>query len=172
MTYRDQQHKIQTMIFHKPKDQQTYLHAQSNNPKCLKDSIPYSQALPIKIIRSTTSEFNKNCDIITRRFKERGYPKNLVNEQVDKVKNMKRKQLLSNNKRTIQNCIQVSITYNRYLLNISNIITKNCNVLQISPTLQEAFVKKPMITYKRNKNTSELIGGHTKIMQYLYVVHK
>ena len=94
MVCRDQQHKIQTTIFRKPTDQQTYLHAQSNHPKPLKDSIPYRQALHIKTICSTASKFNKNCDIITKRFKERGYLENLVNEQVDKVKNMKRKQLL------------------------------------------------------------------------------
>ena len=38
--------------------------------------------------------------MITKRFKERGYPENLVNEQVDKEKNMKRKQLLLTNKKT------------------------------------------------------------------------
>ena len=124
MVYRDQQHKIQKTIFRKPTEQQTYLHAQSNHPKSLKDSIPYSQALRIKTICSTSSKFNKNFDIITKRFKERGYPENLVNEQVDKVKNMKRNLLLTNNKKTMQNRIPVRITYNRYLPNISKIITK------------------------------------------------
>ena len=89
----------------------------------------------------------------------------MVNEQVDKVKNMKRKQLLSTNKRTIQNLIPVLITYKRYLPNISNINGKKnakiWNILQISPTLQNVFDKKPMIIYKRNKNHGELIGGHT-----------
>ena len=33
--------------------------------------------------------------------------------------------------------------------------------MQISPTLQKVFDKKPMITYKRNKNAGKLIGGHT-----------
>ena len=46
------------------------------------------------------------------------------NEQVDKVKNMKRIQLLSTNKRTIQNCIPVPIAYKRYLPNISKVIRK------------------------------------------------
>ena len=55
----------------------------------------------------------------------------------------------------------MSITYNRYLVNISKIITKKLNILQISPTLQKVFHKKSMITYKRNKNLDELIGGHT-----------
>ena len=35
---------------------------------------------------------------------------------------------------------------------ISKTITKNYNILQISPTHQEVFDKKPMVTYKRNKN--------------------
>ena len=48
MAYKDQQQKIQTAVFHKPTDQQTYLYAQSNQYKSLKDSIPYSQALRIK----------------------------------------------------------------------------------------------------------------------------
>ena len=45
--------------------------------------------------------------------------------------------------------------------NILNIITKNWSILQISPTLRKVFDKKPMITYKRNKNHGQLIGGHT-----------
>ena len=113
MVYSNQQHKIQATIFRKPTDQQTYLHEQSNHPKSLKDIIPYSQALRIQTICSTTSEFKKNCDIIAKRFKERGYPENLVNEEVDKVENMKRKQLLLTNKRTTQNRIPVLITCNR-----------------------------------------------------------
>ena len=74
---------------------------------------------------------------------------------------MKRKQLLSSNKRTIQNRITVTITYNRYLQNISNIITKHWNILQIPPTLQKVFDNKPMITYKRNKNIGNPLLGHT-----------
>ena len=54
----------------------------------------------------------------------------------------------------------LSITYNRSLWNISNIITKNWSILQISPTFQKVFDKKAMITYKRNKNLGELIGDH------------
>ena len=135
LVYIDQQNKIQTTIFRKPTDQITYLHRKSNHPNSLKDSIPYSHVLPIEAICSTTSEFNKIFDIITKRLKERGYCENLEVEQVDKVKNMKRKQLLSVNKRAIQKRLLVSVTYKRYLSNISNIITKNWNILQISPTL-------------------------------------
>ena len=53
------------------------------------------------------------------------------------------------------------ITYNRYLPNISNIITKNWNILQISPSLQKVFDKKPMMIYKRNKNLGEFRWSHS-----------
>ena len=62
----------------------------------------------------------------------------------------------------MQNRIPVSIIYDRSLPNISNIITKNWNILHISPTLQKVLDKKPMITYKRNKNLDELLGGKTE----------
>ena len=93
----------------------------------------------LKIVYSTTSEFDRNRDIITKKFKEWGYSENLVHEQVDKVKNMKTKQLLLTNKRPIQSRIPVLITYNRYLPNIPKTITKNWNVLNISPTLQKVL---------------------------------
>ena len=74
---------------------------------------------------------------------------------------MKKKQPLSTNKRTIKNRITVSITYNRYLRNISNIITKKWSIFQIANSLQKVFDKKPVVTYKRNKNLGKLLGGHT-----------
>ena len=58
MLYKSQQHKIQTTIFRKPKDQQIYLHAQSNHPRSLKDNIAHMQSLHEKTICSTTTKFN------------------------------------------------------------------------------------------------------------------
>ena len=63
------------------------------------------------------------------------------------------------------------ITYNRHLPNISNIITKNWSILQISPTLQEVFDKKPKVTYKRNKNLDKLIRGHTLQGEKVFKTH-
>ena len=84
---------------------------------------------------------------------------------------MKRKQLLLNHKRTVQNRIPVLIAYNRYLPNISKIITRNWNILEVSPTLQKVYDKKPMVTYKRNKNLDGLINGHTRQGGKLFKTH-
>ena len=114
----------------------------------------------------------------------------MVNEQVDKVKNIKRKELLLTNKKNNTE----SHSSVDYIQQILKIITKNWNILEISSTLQKVFDKKPIITYKRIKNLGELIGGHTlqggkafkthlqiikgeskscnKQMNHLYAVHK
>ena len=39
-------------------------------------------------------------------------------------------------------------------------------------TLQKVFDKKPMITYKRNKNLGELLGGHTLQDGEVFKTHK
>ena len=134
MVYNDHHHKILTTILRKPKDGQTYLHAQSNHHRSLKNCFPYSQVLRIKTISSTTSEFNKSSEKL-KRLKERGYLEKLMDERIDKMKNLKRKQLLSTDKRTIQNHISVLITYNRFLSNMSNITAINWIIFQVSPTL-------------------------------------
>ena len=60
MLYKDENSNIQTTLYRKPTDQQTFLHAISEHPRSLKSSIPYSQALRLKTISSTTTEFDKN----------------------------------------------------------------------------------------------------------------
>ena len=125
MVYRDQQHKIQTT--NRPTN---ILTCTIKSSLISLNSTPYSQALRINTIRSTTSEFNKNNEIIIKRPKERRYPKNLVVEQVDNVKNIKSKQLLlTNNEKRIQNCIPVSITYNIYVCKIYQKLSQKIRTL-------------------------------------------
>ena len=64
MLYKDKNNNIQTILYRKPTDQQAFLHAKSEHPRSLKSSTPCSQALRLKPIRSTTTEFDKNCAVI------------------------------------------------------------------------------------------------------------
>ena len=50
--------KLHTKIFKKETDRQTFLNINSEQPKSLKISIPYSQALQIKRICSTKKDFD------------------------------------------------------------------------------------------------------------------
>ena len=44
--------------------------------------------------------------------------------------------------------------------NISNIVRKHWNILNISRTLQGLFQEEPITTFKRNRNLKELIGSN------------
>ena len=53
--YKDEKNNIQTTLHRKPKSQKAFLNAKSEHPRSLKGSIPYSQALRLKTICSTST---------------------------------------------------------------------------------------------------------------------
>ena len=67
--------KLQATLYKKSTDRQIYFHANSEHPRSLKESIPYSQALRAKRICSTNSEFETHINTIKDQFVTRGYEK-------------------------------------------------------------------------------------------------
>ena len=129
--YKDENNNIQTTLYHKPTDQQAFLHAKSEHPRSLLSSIPYSQALRLKTICSTTTEFDKNCAIIKQKFLDWQYKEEVLDEQIKKVNRTERKELFTCKEENSKNRIPLSITYNRTLPNIFKIVKENWNILQI-----------------------------------------
>lgn len=162
MVYIDTNNKLQTTLYRKPTDQQAYLHAKSEHPKSLKNSIAYSQTLRIKTICSTENEYQKHCTILKEKLIEREYKEKTLKKQIEKVNQINRKELLqTNNKHSEKtNMIPLVLTYNRTLPNISNVVKKNWNILQINPHFHHVFGVTPTLAFKRNKNIQELIGGN------------
>ena len=73
LVYKDEQQKLQTTLFKKNTDRQSYLHAKSDHPVSLKESILCSQILRVKRICSTNSEFECNFKVLQEQFTKRGY---------------------------------------------------------------------------------------------------
>ena len=123
MLYKDENNNIQTTLYRKPTDQQAFLHAKSEHPRSLKSSIPYSQALRLKTICSTSTEFDKNCAFIKKKFLDRQYKEEVLDEQIKKVDKTERKRPFTcKEKKNNKNRILLSTTCRRLLL----YITKNC----------------------------------------------
>ena len=57
----------------------------SSHPEHIKNSIPYSQALRLSRIYSSEKYFKGHVDRMKEWFLARHYPKNVANEQIDKV---------------------------------------------------------------------------------------
>ena len=94
MLYKDENNNIQTTLYRKPADQQAFLHAKSEHPRSLKSSIPYSQALKLKAICSTKTEFDKNCAIFKQMFLDRQCKEEVLDEKIKKVKRIDRKKTI------------------------------------------------------------------------------
>ena len=160
MLYKDENNNIQTTLYCKPIDQQAFLLTKSEHPRSLNSSILYSQALRLKAICSASTEFDKDCAIIKEKFLDRQYKEEVLDEQVKKVDRIKRKELFTCIEKNGKNRIPLSITYNRTLPNISKIVNRNWNILQINTEFQEVFQTTPMLAFKCGKNLQEIIGGH------------
>ena len=140
---------IQTTIYRKQTDRQNYLHARSEHPKLLKDSMPYSQALRIKRICSSQQEFLNHTAKIINQFQKRGHDRSLIEQQINKVNLQERKQLLNEKKKETAKYISLSFKYNITLPKIKEIVM----------TLASSAHK----TKFRNKNLRDIIG--TKLSQ-------
>ena len=160
MLCKDKNNNIHTTLYRKPTDQQAFLHVKSEHPRSLKSSIPYSQTLRLKTICSTSTELDKNCAIIKQKFLDRQYKNEVLDEQIKKVDRIERKELFTCKEKNNKNRIPLSITYNRTLLNISKIVNRNWNILQINTEFHGVFQATPMIASKLSKNLQEIIGGH------------
>ena len=82
MVYKNRENNLETTLYRKPTDQQSYLHAKSEYPSALKSSIAYSQALRLKTISSTKNEYQRNCAVMTQKFLERKYNEDNLNGEV------------------------------------------------------------------------------------------
>ena len=70
----------------KPTDRHQYLHSTSSHPNHIKRFIIYSQALRVSRICSRESDFRKHISEMKTWLLRRGYPKNLVESELKKVK--------------------------------------------------------------------------------------
>ena len=87
--------KNQTTLYRKPIDQQAFLHAKAEHPRSLKSSIPYRQALRLKTICYTSTDFDKNCAINKQKFVYRQYKEEVLDEQIKKVDRIERKEIFT-----------------------------------------------------------------------------
>ena len=75
-----------TVLHIKVTDHHQYLHYTSSHRHHTKRSIAYSQALKISRTWSFQEKFKRHRNQMKLRFLNRGYPKRLINTEVEKVK--------------------------------------------------------------------------------------
>ena len=137
LVYKDEQQKLKTTLFKKNTNRQSYRHAKSDHPVSLKKSIPYSQILRVKRICSTNSEFERNCKVLQEQFTKRGCDSSPIKTEIKKVKLLDRKDLLTPKTTQKTQMLTPTVTYNRTLPNIKQIIQNHWSILKTNKALEK-----------------------------------
>ena len=104
--------------------------------------------------------------MVVQKFLDRRYEEEVLNEHFNKVDRIEWKELFTKKKEKSHR-IPLLITYNETLLNISRIVNRHRNILQVNTGFREVFQVKPVIAFKRIENTPEIIGSHTIKQRFL-----
>ena len=157
--YKSPSGKLQTTLYIKPTDRQSYLHSKSYHPSSCKRSIAYSQALQIRRICSYV-EFEHHSKKMSNKLVERGYAPDLIAEQISKARELNRINLLKPKDPTPSGKNILAVTYNKNLPNLKKAIDDNWSILSINQDLAPLFQEKPILAFRRNRNLQNLLCKH------------
>ena len=121
IVYRSTSNRIHTRIYHKPTDQKYYLNYHTADPRNQKNSVPYGLLIRCKRICTEDHYFEQEVRKIYNQLKHRKYPTTLLDEAIEKVRNMDRLSLLRPSTRKSSDNIRLITNYN----------PRNPNLLQI-----------------------------------------
>ena len=137
--YKNRKGKLQTKVYTKPTDRQSYLYRTSAHPEHLKKNIPYGQALRLKKICSEDQEFGKSAQLLSKKLKSRKYKDEEINIQISKAKSQNRDLLLQRRERKPLNRIPCVVTYNKKSPDIKGAIDRHWHLLKINSNLEPVF---------------------------------
>ena len=145
LVYIDSKKRLQTTLYKKPTDCQTYLHARPAHPFSLKKVFHI-----VTCICSTFDEYRKHSQDLIKSFVEKGYNESTVRKKIERVDHLDRSLILKNCKSKGKDSIPLSVTYNSVLPNIKEIINKLWHILNIDSTFKEIFNSSQlMITFRK-----------------------
>ena len=151
---------ITTKLHTKETDRNAYLHYNSYHPTSMKNNIPYGQALRVKTICTNETDLSPSLHQMKEKFTNRGYPRDIIEKQLNRAKSIERKDLLKKSRKDPENTLRFCTTYNKGLPNIRNAMNNNWHLLHINKKISSTFSTMPILAFRRNKNLKELIGQH------------
>ena len=150
---------IKTDLFVKETDTHQYLDFKSCHTFHTKRGIPYGQALRIRRIVSDDQVFETRCQELTGWLKDRGYPDQLIEEQVGRAKLEDRNTLLDHNlSRNKNNRDVLVLSYHPCLSKRVHSIIRNAHpILQHDDEHRQVFPEVPMVSYRRAKSLADIL---------------
>jgi hypothetical protein len=144
-------------LYSKPTDQHQYLSPSNCHPKHCFKSIPFSQAIRVKRIRSTVETTKQRLGDLRHDLKRRGYNDKVIESGFSKASEIDRNDLLEYKERKINKRVPLALTYHPSLEKISGIIRHYWKEIQKSETLTKLFPEPPVVAFRRPKSTKDTL---------------
>ena len=145
--------KISTDLYIKSTDRHQYLHFTSSHPNHTKRSIVYSQGLRVKRICSEKEDFLKHMREMKLWFLKRGYPENIVDQELGKVESSESSR--RTNKKDKGVCLVA--TYHPLLQNIGRIFHRHLDLLYTDQEVERVFTPGPMASFRSARKISSYL---------------
>ena len=144
-----------TDLYCKPTDKHQYLSPQSCHPRHCTRSIPYSQALRIRRICSSTETVTKRLQELRGHLVNRGYKKENIDEGFTRAENFSREELLTYREKKCNKRVPFVLTYHPAFNQLSQIIRENWKEIEKHPKLSIIFPEPPILAFRKPKSLKD-----------------
>ena len=145
--------KLSTDLHIKATDCHQCLHYSSGHPGHTKRSIVNSHLLRVSRICSRENYFNRHISNMKIWLQKRGYPENIIENEVKKVK------FPSCNKAQRKNskCIAFVVTYHPLLKQLEGILRRKMYLLNMNAEVKQTFTPVPMVSHRSSRKLNSYL---------------
>lgn len=107
------------------------------------------------------NKFKEQAEIIRKRFQEKGYPKQLINNAFQRAKNLSQETCLEEKRKPLDNTTKgfnFITTYNCSHKTIRDTLEKHWHILQRDPFLQNNLPEHPPVTFRRPPTIKNILA--------------
>ena len=146
-----------TSVYYKRTDSHSYLLYSSSNPSDVKNSIPFSQFLRLRLLRSDDSDFSENSEAMCQFFDKRGSPVSVVQADHQRAQQIDRQSAPQTTEKENTDGIPFALTFHPHNQAVKSIILKNFKSLQNDSEIGTIFWQPLLILFKRDKNVGNFL---------------
>ena len=144
-----QENEFLTGLYCKKTNCHQYLHYDSCHPEHMKNSSVYSQGLQIKRFCSDSKDCETHLKNLKNWFHSRGYPENIIDNQLKHLKKVSREDLLRPKERGNKNIgIPFIVTYDPHLKHLGKLIQNNIKHLYADVKVRTVFPPAPFASFR------------------------
>ena len=143
---------IKSCAHFKPTDSHNYLLFSSSHPPSCKQSIPFSQLLPIKRCCSDNDDVITISNQVANYFSARQYPKHIIESVNENVHSIHREDILMpSSKKVSPDRIPLILPFHPSIYPLRRIILKHYKTLMTDQDTKDIFKLLPITSYNRER---------------------